>query len=151
MKKTLLATSMLVVFAAPAMAADPIKLGAVAIQPTVDLLSPSLREVPVAEGWFRYENATKLLPRYGFAGDGPLKPKANAAQKNGVLVEATKTEPDKNTYLVLDGAKGAQKGYHYGTHFLFQGHENGPKDDKGVDHGQLTRINLDADEDHRIT
>ncbi len=35
-------------------------------------------------------------------------------------VEATKTEPDKNTYLVLDGQKGPDAGYDYGKHFLFQ-------------------------------
>lgn len=151
MKNTLLATSMLVAFAVPAIAADPIKLNAVPIQPTTDLLSAGLKEVPVAEGWYRYENPSKFLPRYGYGADGPLKPKAGAVPKAGTLIEATKTEPDKNTYLVLDGAKGAQKGYHYGTHFLFQGHENGPLDDKGVTRGQLTRINLDADLDHRVT
>ena len=41
--------------------------------------------------------------------------------------EASKTEPDKNTYLVLEDQKGPDAGYNYGTHFLFQGHEDGPK------------------------
>jgi len=40
-----------------------------------------------------------------------------------IPVEAQKTEPDKNTYLVLRNQKGADREYDYGTHFLFQGHE----------------------------
>jgi hypothetical protein len=61
-------------------------------------------------------------------------------------VEATKTEPDKNTYLVLRDQYGADPGYDYGTHFLFQGHENGARHA-----GTITRINLDADAAHRVT
>jgi hypothetical protein len=59
--------------------------------------------------------------------------------------EAQKTEPDKNTYFVFPrGLPGADPGYDYGTHFLFQGHENGAP-------GSITRINLDADAAHRVT
>src|SRR3954453_5460965 len=58
--------------------------------------------------------------------------------------EAQKTEPDKNTYLVLDGQKGADPSYDYGTHFLYQGHEAGSP-------GYITRVNLDADRGHRVT
>jgi hypothetical protein len=58
--------------------------------------------------------------------------------------EARKTEPDKNTYLVLSGQKGADANYDYGTHFVFQGHEAGTP-------GYITRVNLDADRDHRVT
>src|SRR4051794_1236833 len=58
--------------------------------------------------------------------------------------EAQKTEPDKNTYLVLSGQKGADPAYDYGTHFLFQGLEAGTA-------GYITRVNLDADRDHRVT
>jgi hypothetical protein len=58
--------------------------------------------------------------------------------------EAQKTEPDKNTYLVLSGQKGADPAYDYGTHFVYQGHEAGSP-------GYITRINLDADRDHRVT
>ena len=72
---------------------------------------------------------------YGYGDDGPLKPAKGAVQAKGKNVEATKTEPDKNTYLVLEGATGPHKGYKYGTHFLFQGHENGPVDENGVDRG----------------
>jgi hypothetical protein len=59
-------------------------------------------------------------------------------------VEASKTEPDKNTYLVLKGLHGADPGYDYGAHFVFQGHELGSP-------GSITRINLDADAAHRVT
>jgi hypothetical protein len=58
--------------------------------------------------------------------------------------EAQKTEPDKNTYLVLAGQKGADPSVDYGMHFLFQGHEAGSP-------GYVTRVNLDADGDHRVT
>jgi hypothetical protein len=59
-------------------------------------------------------------------------------------VESTKTEPDKNTYLTMPGLKGADAAYNYGSHFLFQGHENGVT-------GYVTRVNLDADAAHRVT
>ena len=64
----------------------------------------------------------------------------------GHKVEASKTEPDKNTYLVLDHQHGADPQYDYGTHFLFQGHELG-----AGGQGYITRINLDADGAHRVT
>jgi hypothetical protein len=77
----------------------------------------------------------------------------------GSNVEATKTEPDKNTYLVFDhGLKGPDASYDYGTHFLFQGHENGapvavPGAPAGttVNGSYVTRINLDADGAHRVS
>jgi hypothetical protein len=68
-------------------------------------------------------------------------------QATGHNVEASKSEPDKNTYLVVKGQHGADPNYDYGTHFLYQGHElSGPG---GGDY--LTRINLDADAAHRVT
>jgi hypothetical protein len=60
----------------------------------------------------------------------------------GATTEATKTEPDKNTYLVLRSASGPDAKYDYGHHFLFQGHEGA---------GLITRINLDGDQTHRVT
>ena len=90
-------------------------------------LSPELIQIPAAQGSTPLENPTALLTHYGFAGDGPMVPAANAVQGKDNKVEATKTEPDKNTYLVLDGQKGPDAGYDYGTHFLLQGHEVGPK------------------------
>src|SRR5664279_428381 len=137
MKRMLLATSALIALSMPALA-DPLKLTSVAIPPTTDMLSPGLVQKPVAEGAFPLENPSKYLAYYGYGADGPLKPAKGAEQIKGMHVEATKTEPDKNTYLVLDGATGPRKGYRYGTHFVFQGHENGPKDENGVSRGGLT-------------
>ena len=83
---------------------------------------------------------------YGYNDDRPnLVPLPPPAVFN---VEATKTEPDKNTYLVLRGQRGADPHYDYGTHFIFQGHENGPGNPKK---SYITRINLDADVAHRVT
>ncbi len=82
----------------------------------------------MAEGAFRLENPNTFFAAYGYAADGPMKPAAKDEQTKEHNVEATKTEPDKNTYLVLDGTTGPSKEYNYGTHFLFQGHENGPVD-----------------------
>ena len=150
MKLMLVTTTALVALSLPALA-EPMKLASAVVKPAEDVLSPGLAEVPVAEGAMKLENASKQLGYYGYGNDGPLAPKKGAVQAEGHNVEATKTEPDKNTYLVLEGQKGAAKGVRYGTHFLFQGHENGPKDAEGVTYGGLTRINLDADKAHRVT
>jgi hypothetical protein len=103
-----------------------------------NVLSPELAEIAVAQGSNKLENGTAAVPYYGYDGNGPLVPVAPS------LTEATKTEPDKNTYLVLPGLKGADPAYGYGSHFLFQGHEGGTP-------GYLTRVNLDADAAHRVT
>jgi hypothetical protein len=111
-------------------------------------LSPQLREFVVAQGSTRMENTSPLTSYYGYNNDV-----LNAAGQPQMLptpgsaTEAQKTEPDKNTYLVLrNGLSGADPHYRYGTHFLFQGHE------LGVDgHGYITRINLDADAAHQVT
>jgi hypothetical protein len=103
-----------------------------------NVLSPELTEVAVAQGSARLENGTAQVPFYGYDGNGPMVPAA------GSITEASKTEPDKNTYLVLNGVTGADPQYDYGTHFLFQGHETGSP-------GYVTRINLDADAAHRVT
>src|SRR5256886_4445534 len=65
----------------------------------------------------------------------------------GNLDDGSRTEPDENTYLILDhNPGGPTPGYDYGRHFLFQGHEN------GGNLAHVTRINLDvASPDHRIT
>lgn len=107
-------------------------------------LSPELAEWVAAQGSNRLENATADLPFFGYRGDGPLLPAAGDLPAAGHLVEASKTEPDKNTYLVLHGQRGADPHYDYGTHFVFQGHEAGAT-------GYLTRVNLDADAAHRVT
>src|SRR3954471_23485812 len=84
------------------------------------------------------ENPSTLVGYYGYNTDSTMLPAF------GTNVEAHKTEPDKNTYLVLEHQKGPDGQYNYGTHFLFQGHETGLI-------GYLTRVNLDADGQHRVT
>jgi uncharacterized protein DUF839 len=112
-------------------------------------LSPELRQSVVAQGSTRMENGSALTSFYGYDNDV-----LNAAGVPQMLPapanpgkEAHKTEPDKNVYLVFKhGLDGADPGYDYGADFLFQGHES------GVGGGSdLTRINLDADYEHRVT
>ena len=105
-------------------------------------LSPQLDEEIVAQGAWRLENpsADGVIAYYGYLADGnPMLPTNLAAP-----AEAQKTEPDKNTYLVLPGQHGADAAYRYGSHFLYQGHETGPR-------GYITRINLDANAAHKVT
>jgi hypothetical protein len=135
---------------APAFAAEltdvPIanpKLPGISV-PTI--LSPELRLSAVAEGAQPLENAAPGFGFYGFSTDGPHVPAPGALPSASAVIEATKTEPDKNTYLVLPHLHGADASYAYGTHFLFQGHENA-----AGGNGYITRINLDADGEHRVT
>src|SRR5215831_20475935 len=86
---------------------------------TPNILSPELIETIVAQGSMKLENPSGLTRFYGYDNDGTLIPTGSPA------AEATKTEPDKNTYLVLPGLHGADPNYNYGSHFLYQGHESG--------------------------
>jgi hypothetical protein len=99
----------------------------VAISPNV--LSPEFTAGLVEQGADLLENPSGVITTFGNLDDG------------------SRTEPDENTYLILDhNPGGPTPGYDYGRHFLFQGHEN---DD---DLAHVTRINLDvADPDHRVT
>ena len=113
-----------------------------------NVLSPELSQVVLAQGSTKLENTSALTSYYGYDNDV-----LNAAGQPQMVptptspTEAQKTEPDKNTYLVFKrGLSGADPSYHYGTHFLFQGHEAGVGDA-----GYITRINLDADARHRVT
>jgi Bacterial protein of unknown function (DUF839) len=83
----------------------------------------------IAEGIDPLENPSGKITLFGFLSDG------------------TRTEPDENTYLVLDhNPGGPNSGFDYGRHFLFQGHEN------SGNLAYVTRINLDVtDPFHRIT
>ena len=92
--------------------------------------------IKIAEGSDPIENPSGVITHFGFLNDFP--PQA---------IERTRTEPDENTYLVFEkGLEGPTPGFDYGTHFLFQGHEN------GNDLAYITRINLDVtDSAHRIT
>jgi hypothetical protein len=93
------------------------------------VLSPEFGAGLVVEGIDALENPSGVITRFGNVSTG------------------VRTEPDENTYLILDhNPGGPTEAYDYGRHFLFQGHENS---------GNLafvTRINLDvASPDHRIT
>src|SRR5215813_1567000 len=118
-------------------------------------LSPELRQVVVAQGSLPLENPDGIIGWYGYENDAPSADNANLPQMVPASLaaprEAQKTEPDKNTYLVLKNQKGADPDYDYGTHFLFQGHEASARDAAGRHQGLITRINLDADTAHRVT
>src|SRR5947208_11817835 len=96
---------------------------------TDNVFSPEFTPALVAQGIELLENPSGIITQYGILNDG------------------TNTEPDQNTYLILDhNPGGPTPGYDYGRHFLFQGHEN------SSDLAYITRINLDvASPDHRIT
>jgi len=90
----------------------------------------------IAQGSDSLENPSGVITQFGYLNDFPPQ-----------TVEPTKTEPDENTYLVLDHNPGGPTAdYDYGRHFLFQGHEN------AGDLAYVTRVNLDVrDSAHRIT
>jgi hypothetical protein len=96
---------------------------------TDNVLSPEFAPGLVAEGLDLLENPSGPITKFGNLSDG------------------SRTEPDENTYLILDhNPGGPTQGYDYGRHFLFQGHEN------AGNRAHVTRINLDvAHPDHRIT
>src|SRR5437764_15183757 len=86
-------------------AANPKAPGVVA----PNILSPQLRDALVVQGAHPVENPTDWATNYGYNGDGPMVPLP------GTTTEASKTEPDKNTYLVLRGQHGAEPDPDYGT------------------------------------
>ena len=117
------------------------------------VLSRELREQIVAEGSTALENPQGIVTHYGYENDVPSADNPAVPQMTPTpasAAEAQKTEPDKNTYLVLRNQTGADPNYDYGTHFLFQGHEAGAAV-AGGKQGLITRINLDADDAHRVT
>jgi hypothetical protein len=78
----------------------------------------------------------------------PLENPSGLITNFGMLSNGTLTEPDENTYLVLNhNPGGPTPGFDYGRRFLFQGHENGSP------FAYITRINLDIPRGnpHRIT
>ena len=109
-----------------------------------NILSRELEQIVWASGAMKLENPTALIGFYGYYNDGPHIPAPGAVQVPGTTIEASKTDPDKNTYLVLPGQTGRDSNYNYGSHFLFQGHERGRQ-------GYITRINLEADGAYRVT
>jgi len=123
---------------------EPSAVPKVAGQAAPNALLSGLVECPVAQGSTPLENPTSPFTFYGYNGNGPMVPAPGDVQMPGHNIEASKTEPDKNTYLVLEGQEGPDPHYNYGRHFLFQGHETGLA-------GYITRVNLDADDAHRVT
>src|SRR5215467_2158133 len=128
----------LVTIAASTAAADHVRVfnekvgGVPTANPEViadNVFSPEFTPGLVVEGIDLLENPSGVITEYGKLSDG------------------THTEPDQNTYLILDhNPGGPTPDYDYGRHFLFQGHEN------SADLAYVTRINLDvASPDHRIT
>ena len=119
-------------------------------------LSQQLQQVVWAQGATRLENPRGIVDFYGYENDVPSAEDPSLPQMlptPASQTEAIKTEPDKNTYLVFDrGLAGPDAGYDYGTHFLFQGHENAATaGTPPAKLGYITRINLDADAAHRVT
>jgi hypothetical protein len=116
-------------------------------------LSAELTQVVLAQGSMKLENPQGIITHYGYQNDvsSPNDPSVPLMVPTGATPsEAQKTEPDKNTYLVLKNQTGPDASYDYGTHFLYQGHENAATV-AGKKQGYITRINLDADANHRIT
>lgn len=113
-----------------------------------NVLSPELDLRLRAVGSMKLDGATETTQYYGYINKGTANTMvpvlSSATAPITPIVQASKTEPDKNTYLVLSGQHGFDPKYNYGTHFLYQGHEAG-------EHGYITRINLDADGAHRVT
>jgi hypothetical protein len=128
----------LVTMTASKLVADDVKVfnkrvsGVPAANPVVisdNVLSPEFTASLVAEGIDLLENPSGAITRFGNLSDD------------------TRTEPDENTYLILDhNPGGPTPDFDYGRRFLFQGHEN------GGNRAYVTRINLDVVQpDHRIT
>jgi hypothetical protein len=119
-----------------------------------NVLSPELTESVVAQGSMRLDGPQDPVGWYGYVNDAPSPDDPSLPQMvpatSASPTETQKTEPDKNTYLVLRRQQGADPGYNYGSHFLFQGHEVGGLVN-GVRTSLITRINLDADIAHRVT
>jgi len=126
----------------PASARDLRNDGVASANPRFDLVGMNNLVAPgytlrlLARGAARLENPSGVITRFGYLDDFPPQ-----------TIEASKTEPDENTYLVFDhNPGGPTAGFDYGRHFLFQGHEN------GHDLAHVTRVNLDvANPAHRIT
>ncbi len=94
------------------------------------IISPDFSLDLQEQGQDLLENPSGVIARFGYLSDA-----------------VTRTEPDENTYLILNhNPGGPTTDYDYGRHFLFQGHENGD------DLAYVTRINLDvSNPDHRVT
>jgi hypothetical protein len=139
----------------PSLTSAPAQVKAAGYAPS-SALSPGLSQAIVAQGSTPLENPAGAIGWYGYINNAPSPGNPALPQmvpaSPATPTEAQKTEPDKNTYLVLKGQTGADPGYDYGTHFLFQGHEVGAAiPGSALRQSLITRINLDADPAHRVT
>jgi len=109
---------------------------------SANVIAPGFQLVPLVRGTDKLENPSGVITNFGLLNDFPSPDTVKPP-----LVEATKTEADENTYVVLERTPGGPTAkFNYGHNFLFQGHEN------GSNLAYVTRINLDvADPAHRIT
>ena len=113
-------------------------------------IGPVIHSVPFAH--HRLGNPASVISA-GFSllnivdGSSPLENPTGVYTQYGFLSDGTLTEPDQNTYLVFGANPGGPtQGYNYGTHFVFQGHENGDG------RAYITRVNLDVtDPAHKVT
>ena len=106
-----------------------------------DALSPELAQIARVQGAVPLENPTAAVPYYGYDGDRPnMVPLPACTERRG----AQDRTGQEHLPRASGTASGADPHYDYGTHFLFQGHESGTP-------GYITRINLDADQAHRVT
>src|SRR5258708_4895127 len=91
----------------PVASANPKSVGVAA----PNVLSPELIAAIVTQGSSKLENPSDLTSYYGYDNDGPPVPVPGDLPSAIHKVEATKTEPDKNTYLVLTNQHGADPNY----------------------------------------
>src|SRR5262249_13159494 len=108
-------TIALATIGASTLAADQVRVfnetvsGVPAANPEIvadDDISPEFTPDLVEQGMDLLENPSGVITRFGNLSDG------------------SRTEPDENTYLILDhNPGGPTPDYDYGRHFLFQGHE----------------------------
>src|SRR3954453_24206436 len=84
-------------------------------------LSRELAEIPQASGADLLEGATPGVAPAFYGSDSFDEGELPLIAIPPSTTEAQKTEPDKNTCLVVGAKKGADPSYDYGPHFLFQG------------------------------
>lgn len=113
-------------------------------------IGPVTTQVPHAKPRVGHPGTT-VAPQFSLKavvdGSFPVENPSGPITTFGVLTDGTLTEPDQNTYVVLDKNPGGPiPGFDYGRHFLFQGHEN-------TDNlAYITRINLDVtSRAHKVT
>ncbi len=71
-----------------------------------DILSVELTQTAVAQGSMALENPSAAAAYYGYNNDGPMIPAPGDSPSATHKVEASKTEPDKNTYHAFPPQKG---------------------------------------------